>query len=359
MSANWGKNIELSIFGESHGKAIGVNLGKLPSGLKIDMAFVEREMLRRAPGNNPLSTARKEKDQVEIMSGIKDGITTGAPLCALIYNSDQHSKDYSLLETHMRPGHSDFAAYIKYHGYNDVRGGGHFSGRITAPIVFAGAVIKQILAQQNIYIGAHIKSIQNIEDQGFDAHLNLSILNQLSEQLYPVLDPSIFNKMEQTVEAARSQSDSVGGQIECGVVGLPAGIGEPFFDSLESTIAHLMFSIPAVKGLEFGDGFALGRMLGSQANDSYYYEEKKVKTKTNHNGGIVGGISNGMPITFTVGIKPTPSIAKIQDTINVQTKENTQIEIKGRHDPCIVFRAVAVVEAMCAIAIYEAMGGNK
>ncbi len=359
MSANWGKNIELSIFGESHGKAIGINLGKLPAGLKIDMALIEKEMLRRAPGNNKLSTARKEKDQIEIMSGIQDGITTGAPLCALIYNSDQHSKDYSLLETHMRPGHSDFAAYVKYHGYNDVRGGGHFSGRITAPIVFAGAVIKQILAQQEIYVGAHIKSIQSVQDQVFDAALDKRVFDQLSQQLYPVLDTAVFPKMEAVVEVARTQYDSVGGQIECGVIGLPAGIGEPFFDSLESTIAHLMFSIPAVKGLEFGDGFDLCRMLGSQANDSYYYEDNKVKTKTNHNGGIVGGISNGMPITFTVGIKPTPSIAQKQQTINVETKENTEIEIKGRHDPCIVFRAVAVVEAMCAIAIYEAMGGKQ
>lgn len=359
MSANWGKNIELSIFGESHGKAIGINLGKLPAGLKIDMALIEKEMLRRAPGNNKLSTARKEKDQIEIMSGIQDEITTGAPLCAMIYNSDQHSKDYSLLETHMRPGHSDFAAYVKYHGYNDVRGGGHFSGRITAPIVFAGAVIKQILAQQEIYVGAHIKSIQSVQDHVFDAALDKSGFDQLSQQLYPVLDAAVFPEMEAVVEAARSQCDSVGGQIECGVIGLPAGIGEPFFDSLESTIAHLMFSIPAVKGLEFGDGFDLCRMLGSQANDSYYYEDNKVKTKTNHNGGIVGGISNGMPITFTVGIKPTPSIAQKQQTINVETKENTEIEIKGRHDPCIVFRAVAVVEAMCAIAIYEAMGGNQ
>ncbi len=358
MSANWGKNIELSIFGESHGKAIGINLGKLPAGLPIDMDLVEKEMQRRAPGNNALSTARKEKDQVEILSGIQNGITTGAPLCAIIYNSDQHSKDYSLLETHMRPGHSDYAAYMKYHGYNDVRGGGHFSGRITAPIVFAGAVIKQILAQQHIYVGAHIKSIKNIEDENFDVELNKDILDRLSTQLYPVLNAFVFKQMEEVVNNARKEGDSVGGKIECGVIGLPAGIGEPFFDSLESTIAHLMFSIPAVKGLEFGDGFNLCKAFGSESNDSYYYENDEVKTKTNHNGGIVGGISNGMPITFTVGIKPTPSIALKQETINVKTKENTTLEIKGRHDPCIVFRAVAVVEAMCAIAIYEAMGGS-
>lgn len=357
MSANWGRKIELSIFGESHGKAIGINIGNLPAGLSLDMEAIRRDMLRRAPGNNQLSTARKEKDEVEIMSGIKDGITTGAPLCALIYNSDQHSKDYSLLESCMRPGHSDYAAFVKYHGFNDVRGGGHFSGRITAPIVFAGAVAKQILKQKGIYIGAHIKSIKDIEDKKFDVHLNKEVLDDLAKQLYPVIDKNIYSKMEETIHQARLSQNSVGGQVECGIIGIPAGIGEPFFHSLESTIAGLMFSIPAVKGLEFGDGFDLTKMQGSQANDEYYYDDKKqVKTKTNHNGGIVGGISNGMPITFTVAIKPTPSISLKQETVNVKTGENTTLEIKGRHDPCIVPRAVVVVEAMAALSILDAMG---
>lgn len=357
MSANWGRKIELSIFGESHGKAIGINIGNLPAGLSLDMEAIRRDMLRRAPGNNQLSTARKEKDEVEIMSGIKDGITTGAPLCALIYNSDQHSKDYSLLESCMRPGHSDYAAFVKYHGFNDVRGGGHFSGRITAPIVFAGAVAKQILKQKGIYIGAHIKSIKDIEDKKFDVYLNKEVLDDLAKQLYPVVDKNIYSKMEETIHQARLSQNSVGGQVECGIIGIPAGIGEPFFHSLESTIAGLMFSIPAVKGLEFGDGFDLTKMQGSQANDEYYYDDKKqVKTKTNHNGGIVGGISNGMPITFTVAIKPTPSISLKQETVNVKTGENTTLEIKGRHDPCIVPRAVVVVEAMAALSILDAMG---
>lgn len=357
MSANWGRKIELSIFGESHGKAIGINIGNLPAGISLDMEAIRHDMLRRAPGNNQLSTARKEKDEVEIMSGIKDGITTGAPLCALIYNSDQHSKDYSLLESCMRPGHSDYAAFVKYHGFNDVRGGGHFSGRITAPIVFAGAVAKQILKQKGIYIGAHIKSIKDIEDKKFDVHLNKEVLDDLAKQLYPVIDKNIYPKMEETIHQARLSQNSVGGQVECGIIGIPAGIGEPFFHSLESTIAGLMFSIPAVKGLEFGDGFDLTKMQGSQANDEYYYDDKKqVKTKTNHNGGIVGGISNGMPITFTVAIKPTPSISLKQETVNVKTGENTTLEIKGRHDPCIVSRAVVVVEAMAALSILDAMG---
>lgn len=358
MSANWGKNIELSIFGESHGKAIGINMGSLPAGIKLDMEAIKKDMARRAPGKNALSTARKEKDEVEIISGIQDGITTGAPLCALIYNSDQHSKDYSLLESHMRPGHSDYAAYVKYHGFNDVRGGGHFSGRITAPIVFAGSVAKQILKQKGIRIGAHIQSIKDVQDQSFETNIRDELLDRLSLQEYPVIDTPVFESMQDVVNQARSQGNSVGGSVECVIQHVPAGIGHPFFQSLESTIASLMFSIPAVKGIEFGDGFDLCAMLGSEANDEYYYDQDKVKTKTNHNGGILGGISNGMPITFKVAFKPTPSIALKQDTINVKTKENTTLEITGRHDPCIVFRAVVVVESMAALALLEAMGGK-
>ena len=358
MSANWGKNIELSIFGESHGKAIGINMGSLPAGIKLDMEAIKKDMARRAPGKNALSTARKEKDEVEIISGIQDGITTGAPLCALIYNSDQHSKDYSLLESHMRPGHSDYAAYVKYHGFNDVRGGGHFSGRITAPIVFAGSIAKQILKQKGIRIGAHIQSIKDVQDQSFETNISDELLDRLSLQEYPVIDTTVFESMQDIVNQARSQGNSVGGSVECVIQHIPAVIGQPFFQSLESTIASLMFSIPAVKGIEFGDGFDLCTMLGSEANDEYYYDQDKVKTKTNHNGGILGGISNGMPITFKVAFKPTPSIALKQDTINVKTKENTTLEITGRHDPCIVFRAVVVVESMAALALLEAMGGK-
>lgn len=359
MSANWGKNIELSIFGESHGKAIGINIGNLPSGITIDMEKVNHEMQRRAPGNSKLSTSRKEADKIEIISGLCDGKTTGAPLCGLIYNTDQRSKDYSILETHMRPGHSDYSAYIKYHGFNDVRGGGHFSGRITAPIVFAGAIAKQILEQKGIYIGAHIKSICHINDESFDTNINLDILKHLNKQQYPVINQEVFSQMEEVINKARENLNSVGGQIECAIIGIEAGIGEPFFNSLESTIASLMFSIPAVKGLSFGKGFEMSYMYGDKANDEYYYKNEKVCTYTNNNGGIVGGISNGMPITFTVAIKPTPSIALKQNTINVKTKENTELEIKGRHDPCIVPRAVVVVEAMAALAILEAIGGGK
>lgn len=357
MAATYKNNIELTIFGESHGKAIGIVIGNLPSGIFIDEKEIQRDMKRRAPGQNQMSTARKEADQVEIISGIQDGITTGAPLTGIIYNSDQHSKDYSLLKTNMRPGHSDYPAYIKYNGFNDVRGGGHFSGRITAPIVFAGSIAKQILKQKGIKIGAHILSIGEIQDESFDVNVNDELLDELLEKPYPTLNTEIFDQMEEKILKAKENLNSVGGKVECVALHVPAGIGEPFFDSLESHLSSLMFSIPAVKSVSFGDGADIDTMLGSEANDEYYYDENgNVKTTSNHNGGIIGGISNGMPITVTVTFKPTPSIAKMQHTINVETKENVELEIKGRHDPCIVQRAVVVVEAMMALGILDMMG---
>lgn len=357
MAATYKNNIELTIFGESHGKAIGIVIGNLPSGIFIDEKEIQRDMKRRAPGQNQMSTARKEADQVEIISGIQDGITTGASLTGIIYNSDQHSKDYSLLKTNMRPGHSDYSAYIKYNGFNDVRGGGHFSGRITAPIVFAGSIAKQILKQKGIKIGAHILSIGEIQDESFDVNVNDELLDELLEKPYPTLNTEIFDQMEEKILKAKENLNSVGGKVECVALHVPAGIGEPFFDSLESHLSSLMFSIPAVKSVSFGDGANIDTMLGSEANDEYYYDENgNVKTTSNHNGGIIGGISNGMPITVTVTFKPTPSIAKMQHTINVETKENVELEIKGRHDPCIVQRAVVVVEAMMALGILDMMG---
>ncbi|MCD7893676.1 MAG: chorismate synthase [Erysipelotrichaceae bacterium] len=356
MSANWGTNIELSLFGESHGKAIGIVIGNLPAGIQLDMDEINKNMKRRAPGQNKMSTPRKEKDEVEIMSGVLDGVTTGAPLCALVYNSDQHSKDYSLLKECMRPGHSDYPAYIKYHGFNDVRGGGHFSGRLTAPIVFAGSVAKQILKQKGIIIGAHIQSIKDIEDQRFDINISENDIDLLLQKPYPTIDDAIFDKMQGVIEEARVNQDSVGGKIECAILNVPAGLGNPFFDSIESHLSPLLFSIPAVKSVSFGLGEDITKLYGSEANDSYYYENDKVKTKTNNNGGITGGISNGMPIIFSVGIKPTPSISQTQQTINVKTKENTTLQIKGRHDPCIVPRAIVVVESMAALGILDMIG---
>ena len=357
MAATYKNHIELTIFGESHGKAIGIVIGNLPSGIHIDEQEIAKDMKRRAPGQNLMSTARKEADRVEIISGLQDGITTGAPLTGIIYNRDQHSKDYSLLKSHMRPGHSDYPAYVKYHGHNDVRGGGHFSGRITAPIVFAGNIAKQILKQKGLRVGAHILSIGSIQDKKFDMNINDDILDALLEKPYPTLDNGVFSKMEETILQARRDLNSVGGKVECVALHVPAGIGEPFFDSLESHLSSLMFSIPAVKSVSFGDGDVIDTMYGDEANDEYYYDEQGiVKTMTNHNGGITGGISNGMPITVTVSFKPTPSIAKKQNTINVETKENVELEIKGRHDPCIVQRAVVVVEAMMALGILDMMG---
>ena len=347
MSANWGNNIELSLFGESHGKAIGIVIGNLPAGVALDMDEIRWQMKRRAPGQNKMSTPRVEKDEVQIMSGLLDGVTTGAPLCAMIENSDQHSKDYSLLKECMRPGHSDYPAYVKYHGYNDVRGGGHFSGRLTAPIVFAGSVAKQILRQKGIIVGAHIQSIKDVYDDSFGVDITCEDLQQLTKQQYPTLNSDVFLKMQNVIEDARMKQDSVGGTIECAIINVPAGLGNPFFDSIESHLSPLLFSIPAVKSVSFG--------MGEKANDCYYYEGEKVKTKTNHNGGITGGISNGMPIVFKVAIKPTPSISQVQSTINVKTKENTKLEITGRHDPCIVPRAVVVVESMAAIGILDMM----
>ena len=356
MAATYKNNLELTLFGESHGQAIGIVIGNLPSGIHIDEQEIAKDMKRRAPGQNLMSTARKEADRVEIISGLQDGITTGAPLTGIIYNRDQHSKDYSLLKSYMRPGHSDYPAYVKYHGHNDVRGGGHFSGRITAPIVFAGNIAKQILKQKGIRVGAHILSIGSIQDKKFDMNINDDILDALLEKPYPTLDNGVFSKMEETILQARRDLNSVGGKVECVALHVPAGIGEPFFDSLESHLSSLMFSIPAVKSVSFGDGDVIDTMYGDEANDEYYYDEQGiVKTMTNHNGGITGGISNGMPITVTVSFKPTPSIAKKQNTINVETKENVELEIKGRHDPCIVQRAVVVVEAMMALGILDMM----
>lgn len=356
MAATYKNNLELTIFGESHGKAIGITIGNLPSGIKIDEEFIAYEMQRRAPGKNAMSTARKEADKVEILSGILDGYTTGAPLTGIIYNSDQHSKDYSTLKENMRPGHSDYPAYVKYKGFNDVRGGGHFSGRITAPIVFAGSIAKMILKQKGIMVGAHILSINKIKDERFPVNVSEELLTSLHKKTYPTIDDKAFELMQDTILKAKDNLDSVGGKVECVAINVPVGIGEPFFDSLESHLSSLLFSIPGVKGVSFGDGDSIDLMYGSEANDCYYYDDDKVKTTTNHNGGITGGISNGMPISCIVTFKPTPSIAKKQSTINVKTKENVSLEIHGRHDPCIVQRAVVVVEAMMALGILDMMG---
>lgn len=354
MSGMWGNKLKVSIFGESHGVGIGITIDGLPSGFEINMNEILKEMARRAPGKSKLSTARRETDSPEILSGYFEGKTTGTPLCAIIRNGDQHSKDYGKLKDLMRPGHADYPGNIRYNGFNDYRGGGHFSGRITAPLVFAGAICKQILESHGIFIGSHVKSIGEVEDKSFsEVELTKELLNNLKTKELPLLFSDKEALMRETVLKAKTDLDSVGGTIECTVLGMNPGIGNPFFDSVESTLAHLMFSVPAVKGIEFGKGFEMTKLRGSDCNDEYYYDGDKVKTYTNNNGGITGGITNGMPILFKVGIKPTASIAKKQRTINIDEKKDAELEIHGRHDPCIVQRAVPVIEAATAIGILD------
>lgn len=358
MSGVWGNNIKVSIFGESHGNAIGITIDGLPSGIKLDLSEIEKEMRRRAPGKSRLSTTRNESDIPEILSGYFNDRTTGTPLCGIIRNSDTRSKDYGKLKDLMRPGHADYTGNIKYGGYNDYRGGGHFSGRITAPLVFAGAICKQILMQKGIEIGAHIKSIKNIKDDSFDySNISKESLEELRKQELPLLNRAKEESMRNTILEAKGNTDSVGGIIECAVIGINPGVGNPFFDSVESTLSHLLFSVPAVKGVEFGLGFGITELFGSEANDSFYYEGDTVKTKTNNNGGILGGITSGMPIVFRAAIKPTASISKEQDTINISTKQNEKLIITGRHDPCIVQRAIPVIEAVAAIGILDLVKG--
>ena len=356
MSGMWGSKIKLSIFGESHGNAIGITIDGLPAGFSIDMDKIMMEMARRAPGKSSLSTLRKESDIPEILSGYFEGKTTGTPLCAIIRNSNTKSKDYSKLKDVMRPGHADYTGAVRYKGFNDYRGGGHFSGRITAPLVFAGAICKQILEVKGIIVSAHINSIGKIKDCSFlESDISDELLNSFKEKELPLINTKLEDEMRQEILSARSSGDSIGGTIECAILGVSPGIGDPFFDSVESTLAHLMFSVPAVKGIEFGKGFDISKMRGSEANDEYYLENGNIKTKTNNNGGILGGITNGMPIIFNVAIKPTASIFKEQNTVNIVTMEETTLCIEGRHDPCIVQRALPVIEAVAAIGITELM----
>lgn len=362
MSGIFGNNIKLAIFGESHGDAIGITIDGLKPGIKLDMDYINTQMKRRAPGTSSFTTSRKETDNFKILSGYFNGRTTGTPMCVIIENKDKHSKDYEKIKNLLRPGHADFTGLVKYKGFNDYRGGGHFSGRITAPLVFAGSIFRKILEDKGIFIVSHIKSIENVEDNFKDANLfsqvfvNKNIIKNLSSSNFPVIDDDSAEKMKQTIINAKSQGDSVGGIIETAIINIPAGIGNPFFESVESVISHLLFSIPAVKGVEFGEGFKITTMRGSEANDEYYFDkDSKIRTKSNNNGGILGGITNGMPVFFRTAVKPTASISKIQQTVDIDKKENAKLKICGRHDPCIVMRAVPVVEAVSAIGIFDLM----
>ena len=348
MKNTIGNSVSLSLFGESHGQAIGAVLDGFAPGVSVDLEFIKKQMQMRHSLAS-VSTGRIEPDEVNIVSGVFDGKTTGTPITLVIENKDKKSADYSSFSQLARPGHADMTAYAKYHGYADYRGGGHFSGRLTAPIVAAGAIAISALAKKGIYIATHILECAGVRDRDFaDLKEDISSLNEMP---FAVLDESAKQKMLTAIESAKKEGDSVGGVLESVVLGMPAGVGEPWFDTLEGMLSHALFSIPAVKGVEFGDGFALAKMKGSEANDPI----TPSGTKTNRNGGILGGISNGMPILLRCAIKPTPSIAKEQETVNMMTNESEKIIVKGRHDPAIVHRARVVADSVVALVLCDAL----
>ena len=346
--------MKYTIFGESHGMAIGVVLEGVPPALELDLEQVQRELDRRAPGKNSLSTARKESDTVHVLSGLFEGKTTGAPLCMVIYNSDQHSTDYDSIRYTPRPSHGDYAGFLASLGCNDYRGGGHFSGRLTAPLVAAGAVAKQLLAGRGVWVGAHISAVYGILDRAMD---DPEELRALAGSSFPVLDEAKGEEMRQAILEAKEAQDSVGGSIECAVVGLPGGHGGPDFGrNAEGIFSQYLFAVPAVKAVGFGAGVSFAYLRGSEANDPFTVENGQIRTKTNLSGGVNGGITNGMPVVFEVTLRPTPSIALPQESVDLRTGEEVEIEIKGRHDPCIVPRAVPVIEAAAALAACAVLG---
>lgn len=360
MSSATGENIKISIFGESHGKAIGVVIDGLPAGEAIDCEEILKQMARRAPGRDKSSTKRREDDLPEIFSGMLDGHTTGAPLCAVIKNNDTHSSDYDGFSRFPRPGHADYTAFLRYHGFSDFRGGGHFSGRLTAPMVFTGSICRQILKRRGVLIGAHMLDIHGVRDTPFDSvNPDAETLERLSSSYFPVIDEKVKTEMRKEIESARVQGDSVGGIVECAAIGFPRGIGNPIFGGVENRLSSVLFGIPAVKGIEFGAGFSCAHLKGSENNDAFTFDNEKIVTETNNHGGILGGITSGMPIIFRLAFKPTPSIFKQQQTVDLEGKNNKTITIKGRHDPCVAVRAVPVVESMCAFCLFDLMLGGQ
>lgn len=360
MSSSFGKLLKVTVFGQSHSEAIGVVLDGLPPGVRLDIDVIHRFMARRAPGGNRFSTARSEADVPQILSGLVEGVTCGAPLCAVIQNGDARSKDYDKLRDLPRPMHADYTAAVKYGGANDIRGGGQFSGRLTAPLCFAGAVAMQLLAKQGITVGAHIAAVAGEADTPFDpVTVSAGQFLGLSQKAFPVLSDEAGLRMQAQIDAARLEGDSVGGIIECAVVGVPAGLGEPLYEGLENRLAAVIFGIPAVKGLEFGAGFGVAGLRGSVHNDPFVLRDGKIVTQTNNHGGILGGISTGMPITLRAAFKPTPSIAKTQQTVSLSRQENAELAITGRHDPCVVLRAVPCVEAATALVLLDLLLEEK
>lgn len=355
MSSQIGNRLKVSVFGESHGTAIGAVIDGFPAGVKIDTEQLLAFMKRRAPGRDKTATPRKEDDLPRILSGILEDVTCGTPIAAEIANKDQHSKDYKNVAAVARPGHADYTGFVRYGGHNDVRGGGHFSARLTAPLVFAGGLCLQYLAQRGIYIGAHLASVADQKDASFDAvGLTVEELLAPGKKNFPVIDDSSEALMRNIIEEARLDADSVGGVVEVAVLGMPAGIGSPIFDTIEGRLAYGYYGIPAVKGVEFGAGFEVTQMRGSQNNDEFYMaEDGSVKTRTNNHGGVLGGISSGMPVTARLAFKPTPSIGKPQKSIDYRNNVDADMGVKGRHDPCVAVRAVPVVEAVTAIIIMD------
>ena len=357
MASVYGNVLHLSIFGQSHSPAIGFSLDGLPAGIPVDLDELQAFMDRRAPGRDPTATPRREADRPRFVAGLHDGRTCGAPLAAIIENTNTRSQDYSELERTPRPGHADWPAHVKYRGFNDVAGGGHFSGRLTAPLCAAGGVALQALATQGIFVVAHIARIADVEDEPLDP------LERRPEQAeavlanpLPCISAEAARSMRERIMAAKDEQDSVGGIVECAAYGIPAGVGDPMFDGMENRIAKIAFGIPAVKGVEFGAGFGVAGMRGSQDNDPYRMDaEGRVRVASNNAGGILGGISTGAPLVWRAAIKPTPSIGRTQESVDLATGQDAELTVRGRHDPCIVPRAVPVAEAACALAVLDAL----
>ena len=360
MGSFWKNRLSLAVFGQSHGAAIGVTIDGLPAGEPVDMDELAAFLKRRAPGRFPWSTPRQEADEPEFLSGIADGKTTGSPVTAVIRNTNTRPADYAHLKDIPRPGHADYTAHVKYGGHADISGGGHFSGRLTAALCVAGGLCLQILRRRGVCVGAHIASIGSVKDTLFDpVHIDEAALRSLWAMDFPVLDLNAAPLMMEEIEQAKRDMDSVGGVIECVAVGLPAGLGSPLFDGMENRLASLVFAIPAVKGIEFGAGFSAASMRGSEHNDPFYLSEGTVKTRSNHHGGILGGITSGMPLLFRAALKPTPSIAKEQESVRLSALEAARVSARGRHDPCVAPRAVPCMEAVMAIAVYDAILENS
>ncbi len=359
MDSTYGENLKLTIFGASHAPEIGMTLEGVPAGERVDLDALQQFLSRRAPGRNAFSTSRREADEPQFLSGLNDSVTDGGLIKAVIRNTNTRSRDYDELKYVPRPGHADYTAAVKYFGTLDMAGGGPFSGRMTAPLCIAGGILKQLLEKKGIYISARIAAIAGIKDGGnLEEALrsgDTAFLKALAEKDFPVLDDAQGEKMKEAILKAKEDGDSVGGIVECAVFGLPAGLGGPLFDGMEGQIAKIVFGVPAVKGVEFGAGFSVAGMRGSENNDPFAVSGGAACTLTNHAGGILGGITNGMPLVFRAAFKPTPSIAKEQQSIDLRTMQETSLRIRGRHDPCIVQRAVPVVEAAAAVAVYDAL----